>query len=150
MSDWGDLCGEFIYSAIKGDFEKSYEALNKGASVDSANIVRNTGLMCAAHYGDLQFARVLLALGADIEKTDERRQTAISRAMAQEHKEIASLLQEVQADESKRPTPEEVGFDMEKRNAALAELGIKAPLKPSKAPKSAASSPSGESQIVEK
>jgi ankyrin repeat protein len=74
-----------------------------GANPNLSSVVGETPLMTAAHTGNVQLARLLLAAGADVSARESTQgQTALMRAVAGNHTEIVRALVESGADVTAR------------------------------------------------
>jgi len=97
--------------------------LEAGAEVDALNVSQYSPLHWAAHYGHIATVEILLAAGADLTLKNVNGKTPITIARDEKHIELANYLQSIVDDPTKRPTPEKVGLDINKRNTALEALG---------------------------
>ncbi|HEV8068333.1 MAG TPA: ankyrin repeat domain-containing protein [Planctomycetaceae bacterium] len=105
---------------FKGDYNGAAVALlEAGAKVDAGNKRKMTPL----HYADKDVAESLLAAGANPIARDNEKRRPIDVARNMKDAKLADYLDSVATAETPRPTPNEVGLDMGKRNAALAALG---------------------------
>jgi len=109
-------------AAWSGHTDAAKALLEAGAEVNTSNgATQSTALHWAAWKGNTVAARALLAAGADLALKDKDGNTPIDKARSQKHPELANYLQSIANSTIKRPTPKEVGLDMNKRNAALAK-----------------------------
>jgi ankyrin repeat protein len=104
--------------------------LERGADVDALTFTKNTALHWAAYYGKSDAAKALLAAGASLDAQNEKGKTPIDYARESSYTLLADEMLAVENDPTKRPTPQDVGLDMGKRNAALVKLGKKPVLGP--------------------
>lgn len=83
----------YLTLAIKKDFREIRNYLiEKGASVDKANINKNTPIIVASLRGMVNSVKVLLDLKVDLEKKNNDGDTALHSAIKNGHDEIALLL----------------------------------------------------------
>jgi hypothetical protein len=115
--------------AVQGNYVAAViTLLEAGAEVNALDTPSRTApLNRAVHYiGQKKMAKALLAAGADID--DEMIKTG--PYWGEDHSttagRLADYLQSIKDDPRKRPTPAEVGLDMDKRNAALRALAAAA------------------------
>jgi len=110
-----------VYAAANGSTEIAKMLVEHGAQVDAKDNEGLTALMYAARNGTTEIAKMLLAVGADLEPRDKGGENAVDIARRYSHPVPANYLQDVM-DGKPRPTADEVGLDMDKRDAALARL----------------------------
>lgn len=90
IMDDGDT---YLTVAIKRDFREIRNYLiEKGASVEKANINKNTPLIVSVNKGMLNSVKVLLDLKVDLEKRNNEGDTALHAAIKNSQDEIALLL----------------------------------------------------------
>lgn len=90
IMDDGDT---YLTVAIKKDFREIRNYLiEKGASVERANVNKNTPLIVAVNKGMLNSVKVLLDLKVDLEKRNNEGDTALHAAIKNSQDEIALLL----------------------------------------------------------
>jgi ankyrin repeat protein len=83
----------YLIVAIKNDFREIRNYLiERGASVEKANINKNTPLLVAASSGMVNSVKILLDLKVDIEKRNNQADTALHLAIKNSQDEIALLL----------------------------------------------------------
>jgi len=83
-----------IKAAKEGNLELIRQQVEKGVNIDSIDFPTGTALCAAAENNQIEAAKVLIELGADLEKTDNSPMpmTALFKAVSNEHYEMASLL----------------------------------------------------------
>jgi ankyrin repeat protein len=83
----------FLTLSIINDFRdiRNY-LIDKGVNLEKTNVDKKTPLMVAASEGKLNSVKVLLDLKVDIEKKDNKGDTALHMALRQNHDEVALLL----------------------------------------------------------
>jgi len=96
--------------------------LEAGADVDGRNGRQEVALHSATGWGHSDAVKILLAAGANLGLKDERGRSVIDNARSNYLRQLADYIQSVADGSTPRPTPEDVGLDMDKRNAALAAL----------------------------
>lgn len=90
------------YAATYGHADHVKLLLDNGADVNVVGLkVPWTPLIAASYYGHTEIVRLLLEVGADTTVRDRDRQTALSYAQQQGHKEIVGLLSAVAAGNSR-------------------------------------------------
>ncbi len=107
---------KFITGYLESSGYSMSVAIEEGADVNSRLSSGDTVLSLAARDGEATTVKELLAFGAEVNKS------MIDGAKNAGHNEIANLLSEVLLDPSTRQKPEEIGYDMTERNAALAKF----------------------------
>ncbi|MEW6367185.1 MAG: ankyrin repeat domain-containing protein [Acidobacteriota bacterium] len=99
-----------IHWAAQGDHKELVAfLLDKGAPVDSRNIVGETPLVYAADGGHLEMARFLVAKGADVNAVSVRGADALQYAIWGSHLDVAKFLVEKGADPKRK---EDGGFTL--------------------------------------
>jgi len=111
------------YTAHHGHTDAMKVLLEAGAKVDVRDGEQNTPLHWAAHNGYDNLTKVLLAVGADLTLKDKDNKTPIDQARKKGQRTLVDYLQYIVDNPENRPTPQEVGFDINKRNTALKALG---------------------------
>lgn len=92
------LDGDLLRAAAAGDLEAARQAIDKGAKANAATS-RETALSTAAYYGHRDIVDLLLAQGAEINKTDdEAHTTPLIAAIVGGEPEIADFLAQRGAD----------------------------------------------------
>jgi len=102
-----------------GNTEAVKVLLEAGAEINALNDYQNTPLHWAAASGNTDVAEILLAAGADLTLKNTDGTTPSHNARNSKHSELADYMQAIGDGTKPRPTPQEVGLDMKKRNAAM-------------------------------
>jgi len=102
-----------------GNAEAVKVVLEAGAEINALNDHQYTPLHWAADSNRTDVAEILLAAGADLTLKNTDGTTPIHNARNCKHSELAEYMQAIGEGTKPRPTPQEVGLDMKKRNAAL-------------------------------
>lgn len=109
-----------LHTAIEiGNNEIVNELLSAGADITTPTSGNWTFLQCAATAGNSDAARSLLSLGENPILQNDAGQNAIEMAHDGAYHALSQYLAEIANKVIPRPTPEESGIDMERRNAAL-------------------------------
>ncbi len=88
----------FLIAAIeRSDTQEAAQALNQGASPDTAEDNNYTCLMHETEHGSIPIVKLLLAHGADVTQRDKTGKTALMYARERNQPKIASLLQQAGA-----------------------------------------------------
>ena len=88
-----------IAAIERSDAQEAAQALDRGASPDTAEAGGYTCLMHETEHGDIAIVRLLLAHGADVARRDRNGKTALMYAEERNQMEIARLLQAAGAKE---------------------------------------------------
>ncbi len=91
---------QLIAAAKIGDLDRIRRQVEMGVDIDAARFPGGTALCKAADENQIEAAKLLLELGADVEKADDSPMpmTALFRAVTNGHEEMARLLLEHNAD----------------------------------------------------
>lgn len=106
------------------DIDAIRELLSRGADIDARDRYGQTGLMIAAHSGDLEIVATLIENGASLNVTAKFGLSALMLAIVAGHTETARLLIRAGAELSLRGTGPSGFADKTARDlAALREMG---------------------------
>ncbi len=84
----------YLIAAIeRNDAQEAAQALDQGASPDTAEAGGYTCLMHETEHGSIAIVKLLLAHGADVSRRDKNGKTALMYAKERNQMEIARLLQ---------------------------------------------------------
>ena len=125
----GDQNTALHLAVVGGDAAMVRILLEAGADPNVKAQDGFTPLHDAAYNGRGGMARMLLAAGASpADITNKDGYTPVNLLHGHpERRELADYLQSVAEGKTPLPTPEEVGLDMQKREAALKEISARAP-----------------------
>lgn len=106
-------------AATENKVENAKILLEHGAHIDARNNEGDTALHVAAYNGYKKTVDLLLAAGADPSIKNLKGHTPAALAGKRDHPEMVDYLQSITKGTTPAPTPEDMGLDMEKRNAAV-------------------------------
>lgn len=105
--------------------------LERGANTETVTDLNSTPLHVAASVGNEELIKLLLAADAQITVPNKSGFTVIDVARETHYEKLATYLQEIEQGTRSRPTPESIGLNKDKRNAALEALeALKAEMTP--------------------
>jgi len=87
-----DLEYDLVNAATLGHIERVRNLLNDGVNINASTYYGDTALMTASNWGHIDTVQLLLDRGADINIENDRRLTASTLALMNEHYDIVVLL----------------------------------------------------------
>jgi ankyrin repeat protein len=87
---------DLVHAIYAGDYDKTKELLDKGASPNAINFIGSSALVAAASQESVKFARLLIARGADVNmdlgKKNFGRSTALRIAKWRQNEKLIKFL----------------------------------------------------------
>ena len=114
---------DLVNAATLGNIERVRNLLNNGVDINASTYYGDTALMAASNWGHIDTVQLLLDRGADINIENDRRLTASTLALMNEHYDIVVLLgnyhkADKPPDELLDEPPDEPDRDLQKYESA--------------------------------